>query len=189
MDLRVYVFFSDHLNVLWVALTLMLLVTNLTNTKLRKNLENDWNPGKWVLTWKYSARAFKWIPTWQGLDDFQKSLHPCVLDESSLSIGRVKECQSSSLCFLRSRSAWLLDVRIGLGFSFELGSLSCIKESSLCLFLCFFSDAAAAGCASWGSAEGGSSAERERGELRLHREHPHLQTQHQRLRPGEWYRN
>ena len=33
-----------------------------------------------------STRAFQWIPTWKGLDDFQKSLHPCVLDESSLSI-------------------------------------------------------------------------------------------------------
>ena len=27
------------------------------------------------------------IPTWQGLDDFQKSLRPCTLDESSLSNG------------------------------------------------------------------------------------------------------
>ena len=34
-------------------------------------------------------RAIRWIPTWQGLDGFQKSLHPCALNESSLSIGRV----------------------------------------------------------------------------------------------------
>ena len=68
----------------------MLQVINLTNTKLCKNLKNDWNPDKWVLIWKYLARASKWIPTWQGLDDFQKSLRPCALDESSLSIGRVK---------------------------------------------------------------------------------------------------
>ena len=29
------------------------------------------------------------IPTCQGLDDFEKSLLPCALDKSSLSIGRV----------------------------------------------------------------------------------------------------
>ena len=39
-----------------------------------KNLINYRNPGTWVLIWEYSARAFKWIPTWQGLDVFQKSL-------------------------------------------------------------------------------------------------------------------
>ena len=30
------------------------------------------------------------IPTQQGLDVFQKSLRPCALDNSSLSIGRVE---------------------------------------------------------------------------------------------------
>ena len=39
----------------------------------------------------YSARAFRWIPTWQGLDGFKIFSHPCALDESSLSIGRVKK--------------------------------------------------------------------------------------------------
>ena len=48
------------------------------------------NPGKWVLIWEYSARAIQWIPTWQCLDVFQKSLHSCALNESSVSIGRVK---------------------------------------------------------------------------------------------------
>ena len=48
-------------------------------------MKDDWNPGTWVLIWEYSARAFRWTPTWQGLD----ALHPCALDESSLSIGRV----------------------------------------------------------------------------------------------------
>ena len=43
-----------------------------------------------VLIWEYSARSIPWIPTWQGLDVFQKSLHPYVFDESSLSKGRVK---------------------------------------------------------------------------------------------------
>ena len=38
----------------------------------------------------YSARAIQWISTWQGLDVLQKSLHPFALDDSSLSIGRVK---------------------------------------------------------------------------------------------------
>ena len=39
-------------------------------------MKNDRNPGKWVLIWEHSARAFQWIPTWQGLDGFRKS---CVL--------------------------------------------------------------------------------------------------------------
>ena len=74
------------------SLTLMLLLANLANTKLcKKKLRNYWNPGIWVLIWKYSTRAIQWIPTWQGLDVFQKSLHSCALDESSLSIGRVNE--------------------------------------------------------------------------------------------------
>ena len=37
----------------------------------------------------YSVRAIQLIPTCEGLDGFQKSLCPCALDESSLSIGRV----------------------------------------------------------------------------------------------------
>ena len=56
-----------------------------------KKLKNYWNSGKWVLIWEYSARAFPWVPTWQSLDGFQKSLHPCALDKSSLGIGRVKQ--------------------------------------------------------------------------------------------------
>ena len=43
-----------------------------------KKLKNDWNPGIWVLTWEYSVRAIQWIPTWQGLDVFQKSLLSCT---------------------------------------------------------------------------------------------------------------
>ena len=71
------------------SFTLMLLVTNLVNTKWCKNLKNDWNPCTWVLIWECSARYIEWIPTCQGLDCYQKSLRPCALDESSLSIGRV----------------------------------------------------------------------------------------------------
>ena len=71
-------------------LTLMLLIADLANTKWCKKHENDWNPGSWVLISAYSVRAFQWLPTWQGLDGFQKSLHPCALDESNLSTGKVK---------------------------------------------------------------------------------------------------
>ena len=56
---------------------------------LKKTYKKGWNPVIWVLIWEYSARALQWIPTWQGLDDFQKSLCPCVLNRSSFSIGRV----------------------------------------------------------------------------------------------------
>ena len=76
----------------WIGyrLTLMLLVANLANTK-------------WCKKPKYSARAIQWIPIWQGLDDFQKSVHSCALDESSLSIWRVKISrhagQNSWLCY------------------------------------------------------------------------------------------
>ena len=52
-------------------------------------MTNYWNPGNCVLIWENSARTFQWIPTWQGLDSFQKSLRSCALDKSSLSIGRV----------------------------------------------------------------------------------------------------
>ena len=57
---------------------------------MQKNLKNDRNPEKWVLIWEFSSRAFQWIPRWQGLDGFQKSLHPYALKENSLSILRVK---------------------------------------------------------------------------------------------------
>ena len=55
--------------------------------KTRKVPKNDWNPAKWVLIGEYFARAFQWIPTWQGLDGFQKYLRLSVLDGSSLSKG------------------------------------------------------------------------------------------------------
>ena len=53
------------------------------------NLKNHWNPGKWVLIWEHSVRPIQWVPTWQGLDDFQKCLRFCALDESNLGIERV----------------------------------------------------------------------------------------------------
>ena len=72
------------------VLTLMLVMANLANAKLCKKTENDCNPGKWILIWEYSVRAIQWIPTWQGLDVFQKSLHFSALDEGSLSMECVK---------------------------------------------------------------------------------------------------
>ena len=70
-----------------------------------KSLKSDRNPGIWVLIWEYSVTAIKWIPTWQGLDGFQKqSPRPCPLDESSLSIGRNKaiiaKTKSDQSCLL-----------------------------------------------------------------------------------------
>ena len=54
-------------------------------------MQKSWHmTGIWVLIWQYLARGFKWITTWQGSDGFQKSLHHCALDESSLSIKWVK---------------------------------------------------------------------------------------------------
>ena len=70
-------------------LTLILLVANLGNAKWCKNLKNDWNPGILVLIWEHSTRAIQWVPTWPGLDGFQKSLRPSALEKSSLSIRRV----------------------------------------------------------------------------------------------------
>ena len=57
--------------------TLLTLVANLANTKLCKEYTKK-TTDTWVLIWEYSAIAFQWIPIWQGLDGFQKSLHSCV---------------------------------------------------------------------------------------------------------------
>ena len=79
-------------------LTHMLQEANLGKYKMMQNpLENDRNPGKWVLIWEFSARAFQWIPTRQGLDDFRESLRSCALDESiNHSIERDSESFSAS---------------------------------------------------------------------------------------------
>ena len=76
-------YWSTNLQRLGQILTLRLLLADLANTKWCKNPR--------VLIWKYSARALQWIPTWQGLNVFQKYLRHCTLDENSpISIGRVK---------------------------------------------------------------------------------------------------
>ena len=76
------------------ALTTMLLVADLPNAKWCKK------PKKWLkpwqmglLIWEHSVRAIYWIKTWQGLYGFQKSLHLCAFDVTSLSIWRVKTAQ------------------------------------------------------------------------------------------------
>ena len=45
---------------------------HLTFRSICKTLENDWNPGTWLLIWEWSVRAIQWIPTRHGLDGFQK---------------------------------------------------------------------------------------------------------------------
>ena len=57
---------------------------------MQKKLKKDWNLCIWVLIWEHPVKVIQWIPTWQGLDGYQKMLHPCALDESSLRIGNVE---------------------------------------------------------------------------------------------------
>ena len=65
--------------------TLILLVANLDNTKWCKiPKKNDWSPGKWVLIQKCSACAIQLVPTWLGLNGFQKFLPLYALDKSSI---------------------------------------------------------------------------------------------------------
>ena len=51
-------------------------------------------------------RAFKWIPTWQDLDEFWKFLSFCALDESSLSIESVKRNMHSTYSLSRDNNTW-----------------------------------------------------------------------------------
>ena len=81
---------------------------------MQKHLKNDWNPGIWVLIWEYSVTAIQWIPTWQGLDDFQESLHLCALDKSRLSI-------------------WMVKKQILYWGSFTLHSIGRVKSSAVAL--------------------------------------------------------
>ena len=69
-------------------------------------------------------RTIQWIPTWQGLDGFQKCLRPCALEESSPSIGRVKRMRRFTSHFLilfrhflrrlmRCPGNWVLEIEAG----------------------------------------------------------------------------
>ena len=84
------------LNILDQIIPYMLLVASLANRKWCENPEKWLKPWPWVLIWEYLVRAIQWIPTWQGLDGFQKYLCPCSSDESILSIGRVKASRNIS---------------------------------------------------------------------------------------------
>ena len=84
---------QSALSVSWTATLLLASSTLVNNCQYKNNtkkLKNDCNPGIWVLIWEYSLKKFQWIPTWQGIGGFEKSLCLCVLGESSFSIRRVK---------------------------------------------------------------------------------------------------
>ena len=70
----------------YTILTLVLLVANLVNMKWWQKAGKWLKPGHTGTTHVYSTRAFLWIPTWLGLDDFHKFLHSCALNKSNLSI-------------------------------------------------------------------------------------------------------
>ena len=71
---------SDFVCTLYVnKLSLRLLVANLANTKWCKNPEiwlKAWNMGTHLTVFSESFPMNTTIPTWQGLNGFQKSLHP-----------------------------------------------------------------------------------------------------------------
>ena len=67
-----------------------LLELNLVKTNVCKTPEKWRDHEKLVLIWECSARAFRWIPTWQGLDGFQNLLHFSPMNESGLSMERLK---------------------------------------------------------------------------------------------------
>ena len=108
--------------------------------KMQKNtLKNDWNPKTWVLIWENWARAFQWIPTWQGLDENQKSLHPCALDENRLSIGRVnpftlKSSSRNIICYFHT-----FENNLGMkqNFTKYLKKICCLSSDQLFSFKCF----------------------------------------------------
>ena len=93
-----------------------------------KHLKNDWNAGTLVLIWEYSVKVIQWIPTWQGLGGFQKSLHTCALDQSSLSIGRVKQMVVGKV--VRNRCSHIRGVHIR---SFQC---TVISNLNIIRFLC-----------------------------------------------------
>ena len=62
---------------------------------------------KWLKPWHIGAHLIVlwWLPTWQGLYGFQKSLRLCALGESSLSIGRLNLFWEISLyCWIRIKT-------------------------------------------------------------------------------------
>ena len=96
-----------------------------------KNLKNYLNSGVWVLIWKYSARAFQWIPTWQGSNAFQNSLRPCALDESSLSPRAYSNWSLTSYRFFYSSKTQSSH----LTFNIDLISPNCVISQLSCLVI------------------------------------------------------
>ena len=77
-----------------------------------KKLNHDWNTGTWVLIRDYSVRAIQWwLPTGQDFDSFQKSLHPCAFNESSLSNWHGWYCSwDEPSCLYASCIEWQMDM-------------------------------------------------------------------------------
>ena len=100
----------------------------------------DWKPGKWVVIWECSARAFQWTPTWQGLDGFQKSFCHCTLGEISLSIGRGSRVKARFtfhlLWHICTRNNWVKNVFLHLFHDvlWGMNNLLCYIEVSKILF-------------------------------------------------------
>ena len=67
----------------------MLLVANLANTKCQK--PEEWLKPRYMgMHLRVLSESFLMNTDMTGYNGFQKTLRPCALDESSLSIGRVK---------------------------------------------------------------------------------------------------
>ena len=72
-----------------ITLTLMVLVANFAIQNDTKTLKNDRNPSTMGTHLRVLSESYL-MNIWQGFDGLQKSLHPCALDKSSLSIGSSK---------------------------------------------------------------------------------------------------
>ena len=105
----------------------MQLVANFANTKWYKKLKNDGNPCTWVLIWESLVRTIQWTTIWQGLYYFQKSLHPCTLDESSLSVGRVNSVFQKRKQRIFPQSLTVSPVSVVLNFSAWMNAVNNIS--------------------------------------------------------------
>ena len=94
----------------------MLLVANLANTKCCKKYEK-WQTVKLVLIWELPlSKSYPMNTNMTGFRWF--SNHPCAFDESSLSIGRVKEkLHQSCPCSEHVFALTFIDMQAG-GFQF-----------------------------------------------------------------------
>ena len=74
---------------------------------MMQKIENDWNPGIWVLIWEYSVRAIQWIQTWQSQDGFQKYLCYCALNNGVFGLNHVFSENYSII--------WEMKMRVDIG--------------------------------------------------------------------------